>query len=50
MQINLISYNASEETRTMHIKSHNIQNMMGNEPDEIIENFLNLSYKIIINI
>ena len=37
MQINFISSKDSEETRTMHTKSHNIEIMMGNETDEIIE-------------
>ena len=34
---NLISSKDSEETRTMHTKSHNIEIMMGNETDEIIK-------------
>ena len=50
MQINLISYKDSEETCTMHTKSHNIQNMMGNKTDEIIKNILNLFYKVILKI
>ena len=37
MQINFIFSEDSEETRTMHTKSHNIENLMGNETDEIIE-------------
>ena len=37
MQINFISYKDSEETRTMHTKSHNIEIMVGSETDEIIE-------------
>ena len=37
MQINFISSKDSEETRTMHIKSYNIEIMMGNKTDEIIE-------------
>ena len=37
MQINFISSKDSEETSTMHTKSHNIEIMMGNETDEIIE-------------
>ena len=36
-QINFISYNDSEETRTMHTKSHNIEIMMGSKTDKIIE-------------
>ena len=31
MQINFISYKDSEETRTMHTKSHNIEIMVGSE-------------------
>ena len=37
MQINFISSKDSEETRTIHTKSHNIEIMMGNKTDEIIE-------------
>ena len=37
MQINFISSKDSDETRTMHTKSDNIETMMGNETDEIIE-------------
>ena len=37
MQINFISSKDSEETRNMHIKSCNIEIIMGNETDEIIE-------------
>ena len=37
MQINFISSKDSEETRTIHTKSHNIKIMMGNETNEIIE-------------
>ena len=35
MQINFISSKDSEETRTMHTKSHNMEIMMGNETDEV---------------
>ena len=35
--INFISSKDSEETRTNHTNSHNIEIMMGNEIDEIIE-------------
>ena len=38
MQMNFISSNDSEETRTMHTKSSNTEIMMGNETDEISEN------------
>ena len=34
-QINFISSKDSEETRTMHTKSHNMEIMMGNETDEV---------------
>ena len=37
MQINLISSKDSEETPTIHTKSHNIKIMMGNETNEIIK-------------
>ena len=37
LAINFMSSNDSEETRTMHTKSHNIEIMMGNETDEIIK-------------
>ena len=36
-QINFISYKDSEETRTMHTQSHNIEIMMGRKKDKIIE-------------
>ena len=36
MSINFMSSKDSEETRTMHTKSRNIEIMMGNETDEII--------------
>ena len=37
MIINFISSKDSDEIRTMHTKSNNIEIMMGNETDEIIE-------------
>ena len=37
LAINFMSSKDSEETRTMHTKSHNIEIMMGNETDEIIK-------------
>ena len=37
MGINFNSFKDSDETRTMHTNSHNIDIMMGNEKDEIIE-------------
>ena len=36
MAINFISSKDSDETRTMHIKSNNVEIMMGNKTDEII--------------
>ena len=47
MQISFISSKDSEETRTTHTKSHNIEIMMGTETGEIMENFLKCFYKII---
>ena len=37
MVINFISYKDSNETRTMHTKSDNIEIIIGNETDEIIK-------------
>ena len=37
MAINFISSKDSEETRTMHTKSNNVEIMMGSETDEITE-------------
>ena len=37
MQISFTSSKDSQETRTMHTKSCNIERMMGNETDELIE-------------
>ena len=37
MAINLISSKDSDETRTMHTKSNNVEIMMGSETDEIIK-------------
>ena len=49
MSINFISSKDSDETRTMHTKSHNTEIMMGSETDKIIKGlFLSLFYKIII--
>ena len=36
MQISFSSFKNSEETSTWHAKSHNIENMMGSETDDII--------------
>ena len=49
IQINFIFSKDSEETRTMHTKSHYIEIMMGNKTNEIIEKLFesNLLYKII---
>ena len=37
MIINFTSYKGSDEIRTMHLKSNNVEIKMGNETDEIIE-------------
>ena len=37
MAINFISSKDSDETRTMHTKSNNVEIMMGSKTDEIIE-------------
>ena len=37
MAINFISSTDSDETRTMHTKSNNVEIMMGSETDQIIE-------------
>ena len=37
MAINVISSKDSDETRTIHTKSNNVEIMMGSETDEIIE-------------
>ena len=37
MAIDIISSKDSDETRTMHTKSNNVEIMMGNETNEIIE-------------
>ena len=37
MAINFISSKDSDETRTMHAKSNNVETMMGSETDEITE-------------
>ena len=39
MKIDFISSGDSKETRTMYTKSDNIKSVMGNETDEIIEEF-----------
>ena len=39
MQTNFISSKDSEDTRTMHTKSSNIEIMMSNQTDEIIEKY-----------
>ena len=40
MTINFISFKDSDETRTMHAKSNNVEITMGNETNEIIEELL----------
>ena len=39
MAINFISSKDSDETRTMHTKSNNVEIMVGSETNEIIEDF-----------
>ena len=39
MAINFISSKDSDDTRTMHTKSNNVEIMMGSETDEVIEDF-----------
>ena len=39
MTINFISSKDSDETRTMHTKSNNVEIMIGSETNEIIEDF-----------
>ena len=45
MAINFISSKDSDETRTMHTKSNNVEIMIDSEINEIIEDLLNLSCK-----
>ena len=45
MTINFISSKDSDEIRTMHTKSNNIEIMIGNETDKLLKNFLNLLCK-----
>ena len=40
MAINFISSENSDETRTIHTKSNNVEIMIGSETDEIIEDLL----------
>ena len=40
MAINFISSKDSDDTRTMHTKSNNVETMIGSETDEIIEDLL----------
>ena len=40
MKINFISSKDSEETRTMHTKSDNIETMMGSETDDVINELI----------
>ena len=42
MAINFISSKDSDEARTMHAKSNNVEIMMGSETDEIIEKLFEL--------
>ena len=43
--INSISSKDSDETRTMHTKSNNVEIMIGSETNELSWNFLNLFCK-----
>ena len=43
MAINFISFKDSDETRTMHTKSNNVEIMIGSETDEIIEDLFESS-------
>ena len=45
MRINSISSKKFYETRTIHSVSNNIEIFMGEETDNIIDDFLNLFYK-----
>ena len=45
MRINSISSKKFYETRTIHSVSNNIEIFMGEETDDIIDDFLNLFYK-----
>ena len=45
MTINFLSSKDSDEIRTMHTKSNNIEIMIGNETDKLLKNFLNLLFK-----
>ena len=45
MQINSISSEKVYETRPIHSVSNNIEIFMGEETDDIIDDFLNLFYK-----
>ena len=48
MQINFISSKDSEETRTMHTKSHNVELWWAVKQMILLKNFVNLFFKIII--
>ena len=45
MTINFLSSKDSDEIRTMHTKSNNIEIMIDNETDKLLKNFLNLLCK-----
>ena len=45
MAINFISSKDSDETRTMHTKSNNVEIVMGSEKMKLLKNFLNLFCK-----
>ena len=50
MAINFFSSKVSEEIRTMHSKSDNIEILIGNETGEITEDLFDSFYKDIIKV
>ena len=44
MAINFISSKDSDETRTMHAKSNNVEIMLGSETDEIIKELFKIFF------
>ena len=45
MAVNFFSSKGSNETCAIHLKSDNIELMIGNETDEVIQEFFELFYK-----
>ena len=45
MAVNFFSSKGSNETYAMHLKSDNIELMIGNETDEVIQELFELFYK-----